>query len=216
MKNKILFVVLVLLIFFFHACFQKSTKIELGKFNQNKYVNEQFDLLIEVPENYFFLDQNQRRSLSKTNMESIIEDKEQVEYSLKKSALIFTIFKFNPDTIIEVNPNITITATNISGLPELEDSGYAVQEAMSALKEMNKRFVFDNQTFEFEINDKKYTGFNSSITVDDMTANYSSFMGNFDNFNLTITISFKNEKQKSELLKIIKNIKPTKNNGYSN
>jgi len=194
-----------------YCCAQKDSAIEYGRFVSNTYTNNQFNLSIVVPDEFYFMDKNSRSILSKQNVENIIDNSELpkkiIETTFEETAPIFTIFKFKPDTIIEVNPNMTITVTNISQYPNLKNIEYAVDQTIEGVKEFNTNFVIEEGVFDVQINNNNFTGYNSKITVNQMTANYESYLGNFDDFNMVITISYKTEIEKQELLEILNGIK---------
>ncbi len=193
------------------SCAQEKKGIELGQFDGSTYVNQQFDLSIEIPESWYFMDKDQRSMAAKKNAKKMLEtnaDQEQIlELSLESTALIFAIFKYKPDTIMEVNPNMTITATNIEKTPNLKDLDYALEQSKTGMKEMGLPIEIKDTIIEAEINKKQFKGFNSTITYNGMSANYESYLGNFDKHNLLITISYKNEIQKAELLNILNSIR---------
>jgi len=149
--------------------------------------------------------------LSKQNVQNIMSERgmknKVVEISLEETALIFTIFKFKPDTIIEVNPNMTIAVANISNYPSLKNIDYAVDQTIEGIREFNNNFVIEEDLFDVQINNKRFIGYSSTVTLNEMTANYESYLGNYDDFNIVITISFKSETEKQELLEIVKGIK---------
>lgn len=193
-----------------NSCTQESKTIEYGQIIGNTYQNKQFDLSINIPEGWYYLDKNRTSILAKKNVEKIFQEsdysEEYVQTTLEHVALIFTSFKFRPDTIIEVNPNITIAVTNISEYPKLKDINYAIEQAKSGIKEINGNFTFGDEIVKIIINEREFKGYKSSITYNNMTANYESYLSNYGDFNLQITISFKSKLEKKELLTILKHI----------
>jgi len=207
MKCKHIIILLVLVSQFF-SCKLINSRIDLGSKNDSIYTNDQFDLSIEIPEGWYFIDNQLRKKIAQQNFKKIlnsIDDKDEYLEVLKNDLYtIFTLFKFRPDTIIEVNPNIVITATNISNHNKLREIDYAIERAKESLKEVNNNFQFDNEFFEIEIDKKTFKGYESNITINNLSANYETYMKNYDSYNLTITISFSNESEKIELRNILK------------
>ena len=214
MKKIPKLIILIVLVNGLISCAQKIHGIEYGQLNGTVYGNKQFNLAIEIPENWYYIDKENKQFLAKQNIREIYKDQPDSEQIVKRSTenttLIFTIFKYKPDTLIEVNPHITITATDISKTPNLKNLEYTIEQIKEGFKEINSAFQFENEIIETAINDKIYKGYQSSITINGMSANYESFLGNFGNYNLLMTISFKDEDQKAELKGIIEKIKELK------
>lgn len=169
---------------------------------------------IKIPEKWYFIDKNKREILAKKNLKSVISEdedsKEYIDVATEKTALIFTIFKYPMDTIMEVNPNITITATNISETPDLKDIEHAIEQTKEGIKEVSDYFTFEDDKIETTINDKTFKGYKFSVTINQMTGYYQSYLANYEDYNLLITISYKNEADKKRLLQVLNNIKTVK------
>ena len=214
MRTNYWFIILCAISYSLTSCGQTNetiSTIEHGEIEGLIYKNEQFNLKIGIPENWYFMNENQRAFVVKRNIGSIIkkdsESKKVVELISEKNALIFAIFKFSPDTIMEVNPNMTIAVTNISEYLDLQDLEYAVEQAIDGINEMSDLFEFEEERTEIIINNKIFRGYKFEVTAKEMTANYESFIGNYDNFNIQITVSFNDESEKKELFNILKNIR---------
>jgi len=205
----------VLISFFSIMCYccsaQNDATIEYGTLVNGTYSNDQFDLSIVVPEEFYFMDKSNRTFLVKKNVEAFVSDSEIsekiIESTTEEKALIFAIFKFSPDTLMEVNPNMTITVMNISEFPTLKNIEHAVGQTIDGMREVNNGFVISEELLDLQINDKKFKGFNSTITMNELTAHYESYLGNYNDFNMLITVSYKTEIEKKELLQIVKGIK---------
>ena len=210
LMRRCISVIILMNILFLNSCAQENKEIEYGQLIGNNYQNEQFDLSINIPEDWYFIDKNRRPMLAKKNAERILANtdkpEEYIETTIEKTALIFTIFKFRPDTLIEVNPNITITATNIGEYPKLKDVKYAIEQTKAGLKEINQNFIFGNEVIAINVNQKEFKGYKSSVTINNLTANYESYLSNYEDFNILITISFKTESERKELINILKQI----------
>jgi hypothetical protein len=84
---------------------------------------------------------------------------------------------------------------------------YAIKLGQQGLKEANPGFTFSNNTFDRKFDKTLFKGFHASLTIEDMRANYDVYIANFNDYNLNLTISYKDEKQKEELYKILQTMK---------
>ena len=115
--KKIIYLLFALLTLTFSSCGQQTEKFDYGKLNGTLYSNSYFKISVKIPENWFFVDKDGRAQIIKENIDRLTKDNptynQQMQGAKDFSAQIFTLFKYPPDTLIEVNPNITMTATKI-------------------------------------------------------------------------------------------------------
>ncbi len=193
------------------SCGQKKEKFTNGQVNGDVYSNDFFKISMPIPLGWYYFDNDGLPKLVEENIERLnIQDKEQakqVEDQKENVKMIFALFKYKPDTIIEVNPNITLTATRISQYQELKNIDYAIKAGQKEMTSMNPNFSFDKDIYTLTIGNKQFKGYHAVYSADGLTANYEMMIANFDNYNLNITYSYKDTADKDRLFEIIKGVK---------
>ncbi|MFM8835122.1 MAG: hypothetical protein ACKOEV_16090, partial [Cytophagales bacterium] len=118
-----------------------------------------------IPLGWYYFDNDGLPKLVEENIERLnIQDKEQakqVEDQKENVKMIFALFKYRPDTIIEVNPNITLTATKISQYQELKNIDYAIKAGQKEMTSMNPNFSFDKDIYTLTIGNKQFKGYHA-------------------------------------------------------
>lgn len=203
--------VLLFLIPIINSCGQTDKNFDYGQLNGTIYENSYFGIQLKVPENWYFIDKDGRTEIAKENIDRFTKDNPEQNKLIQEAqdftASIFTLFKHSPDTVIEVNPNITIVATKIKSYPKLKNIEYAIKLGQKGMKEANPAFIFDDKIFDKYFDKALFKGYNANITIDGKTAHYDLYLANFNEYNINLTISYGNEKQKAELYSVLENIK---------
>lgn len=199
------------LLFFLIACVPNSNGIEYGQLDGIHYTNDQFNLNIELLEGWHFIKAQNNRQFGENNLKNIFGDaavaEKNTKHVLENAALIFTLLKYDPKEGRAINPNMTITASNISETPQLANLDHAIQLAQEGFMQSGLDIQFQEELFDYEINQKNFRAFKYRVINDFGEAYYESYLGNYGIYNLLITISFADEAEREELSGIIASIK---------
>ena len=207
-------ILLLGLLSFFLSC-QPSTSqstvkgIDLGKMENATYFNGQFNLAIPLPAGWHFVRDENTAKIAEQNVENVFEGikhEAHTEYVLEKVALIFTLFKYDPSEGRVVNPNMTITATDIRDAPESANVDRVIRDIKEGFLETGIDVAFSDTPLDEVINKHIFKGYSFAVTNEYGSAKYESYVANYGDYNLLITISYTNGIEREELIEVIRNI----------
>lgn len=203
MKNKIL--ILGILSLLLVSCSNQASKeIGFGHFEGTRYLNDYFGLQIEFPEAWSIQDRETIEAISKTGIETLAGDNDNLEAALNAAELqtvnLFAVFKFQPGAPVDFNPSIMCVAERLESMPGIKKGEDYLFHVKKLLNSTSIAYEFPQDIYTKTIDGIDFDVLTTQINVGVFTVEQSYCVTIMKGYALGMVVSYATEAEKSEML----------------
>jgi hypothetical protein len=206
---KIKFTIFVLFVFITAANYgQNQPKdFDYGKVENNRYVNSYFAFEIPVPADWFIQSKEKTENMAQLGKDMVAGDDAKMKAVFKASeintALLLTVFKYEPGSPVEYNPCISLLAENISTYPGIKTGSDYLYQASRILAQSQIKYDYIDKNFEKEvISGTDFYTMHTEMNYLGVRIKQIYFSTIIKGFSFDVIISYVNDEQKKELLSL--------------
>jgi hypothetical protein len=190
----------------------KPINFDYGRIENNKYINDYFDLELTVPDKWVAQSKEQMERQAQKGRDLIAGDNVNTKALLMvseiKTANLLSVYQFEKGTAVDLNPNITLVAENLNDYPGMKKGSDYLFQARKLLSQSQFKYDYLDQDFKEEkIEGIDFYLMNASIKSMGIEINQTYYSAVLNGFSFNIIITYNNAQQKQDLLNIIHSLK---------
>lgn len=185
-----------------------SDTFDYGRIKDSVYINDYFKLIVHIPHKWHIQSQDQIKEMAQKGDEMINDEnlKRSVKASEVNVAYLLSIFKYEVGAPVESNPSLIIVAENIKAFPGIKSGKDYLFHAKKLLQQTSVQYTFTEPDKGKKIGGREFDLLiaNAGNGIINIEQQYLSTVLN--NFSLSFILTYTNDDEKNELLRILNNI----------
>ena len=189
---------------------QQQEPIDFGKFENNVYSNNYFNMQISIPQSWYVMDDEMRIELMKKAVKTVVGDNENLQAVAKASDLknlsLLLASEKPPGSPVASNPSLLVMAEKIKHLPGIKrgsDYHFATKKIFenSAVKPFYPREIYETSlgTLHFDVMDMTFKMGQTKYFQKQFAAIYKDYA-------LLIALNYRDEAGLKKLEKVLQSV----------
>jgi len=208
--NLLLFLLLITT-----ACQNKDGKpdnFDYGRVEDNKYVNTFFDFEMTLPADWSVQSREQLEDITSTGKELVAGDDEKMKAVLKASEIntanLLAVYQYELGSPVDYNPGIMLIAENVQRVSGVRTGSDYLFHSRKLMEQSQMKYDHLDEKFEKEVIDGiDFYKMNAEMNYMGTTFKQIYYSTILKGFSFNAIISFANDEQKADLLKLIQSMK---------
>ncbi|MBU0729066.1 MAG: hypothetical protein KKE17_01280 [Proteobacteria bacterium] len=211
-QSTIRFFLFILLLLLFSGCSEKPAgSPDTATLVGNVYDNTYFKFKIELPENWYTVDQETMKAIAKTGQDIIAGDDKNMEASLQAAEKnvynLFQTFMVAPGTPVDFfNPSITGVAEKVSHLPGIKTGKEYLQNVKMLLNSGQINIDIDEEIQQIDLDGREFYRLNAVLLLGGKTIQQKYYTAIINRHALGFVISYAGTDQYEPLERAIEAI----------
>jgi len=190
----------------------KPKDFDYGRVENNKYVNSFFDFEISLHTDWIVQTKEQMESMSKAGKDLIAGDDSQMKAVIKASEIntanLLSVSQFERGSAVEFNPSMVLIAENTKTFPGIKTGSDYLFQARRLLEQSQIKYDSMDKEFTKEvINGTDFYKMNTAIKYMGVNIKQVYYSTILKGFSFNVIISYINDQQEQDLLKLINSMK---------
>ena len=183
---------------------EKLDNFDYGYTENNKYLNSFFGLELIIPDNWVVQTKAQTENLSKTGVNLIAGDDENLKAVINASEIntanLLAVFQYEVGAAVDYNPSFMLVAENLKNAPGIKTGSDYLFQARKLLKQSQMQYSQFDDEFKMEIiNNQDFYTMNCIIDYMGQRIKQRHYSTIIDRFCLSAIITFTNNEQQTNL-----------------
>ena len=192
----------------FSGCGQDvSEEIGYGELKGRAYTNPYFNMSVEFPDDWIIQSESYNKDLMEQGADLVAGDNEElktvVKAAEKLSLPLFSVFKYEPGTPVEFNPNIICVAENVKNTPGIKTGADYFFHVKRLLKQSTLNYSFPKEYVNKNISGRSFDIMPLTINALGTVAKQDYYSCRIKDYVISFILSYQNDKEKKELLGIV-------------
>ena len=211
MKRIILFAFFTIFLFF--GCSEKKdNSFDYGHVENNTYYNSYFDFEIDLIPEWHIQSREQTERIANMGKNIAAGEDSTMQAALKaseiKTANLLAAFQHELGAPVNYNPNIMIIAENLVDSPGVKNGSDYLFHAKKLLKNSQIKYDYISEKFTKEkINNTDFHTMETNLNYMGLKIKQKYYSTVNNDFSFNVTISYVNDSQKAELMKMVNSMK---------
>jgi len=186
----------------------KPKNFDYGHIENNKYLNSFFGLELSLPDNWIVQTKEQTENLTKIGKDFVAGDDKNLKAIINaseiNSANLLAVFQYEVGAAVDYNPSFMLVAENLKNYPGIKTGSDYLFQSRKLLQQSQIHYSHLDDGFEKEIiNNLEFYTMNCTIDYMGLSIKQRYYSTIINGFCLSEIISYTDDKQKSNLEKII-------------
>ena len=185
-------------------------RVDAGEYNSGTYYNKYFNLKVEVPEDWYVIDEESRKVLSNIGRQFLSGGNEEIESAAEAEEpatfTLLTIFEHPTGAPVPSNPSLQIIVHNVKHLPDIK-RGKDIHSYTKEIIGMSKiKANFSDDIYEVEIDKVPFDVLELELEMGAMKIKQRQYSAILKDYALVINLTYREALGLDKLERIIKSI----------
>lgn len=189
----------------------EKQKFDYGKIENNQYINDFFNISVDIPEDWFIQNEEQIKEMQKMGRELVVGDNEQLNAAIKVSEIntanLLSVNKYELGAPVDFNPSFGLIAENLSHAPGVKKGSDYLFQVRRLLEQSKIEYnQLDKKFKKTIISGHEFYILNSEIDYMGTIIKQSYYTTIKNKFAVSFVITFSDKKQRKELMEVVNSL----------